>query len=63
MIRSRLPPGLDLSVYRIIQESLTNVVKHAHASRADVQIRCRPQSLDIDVPSLISTIPATGLIP
>ncbi len=46
---SRLPPGLDLSVYRIIQESLTNVVKHAHASRADVQVRCRPQSLEIDV--------------
>lgn len=46
---SRLPPGLDLSVYRIIQESLTNVVKHAHASRADVEVRCRPQSLEIDV--------------
>jgi len=46
---SRLPPGLDLSVYRIIQESLTNVLKHAHASRADVQVHCRPQSLEIDV--------------
>src|SRR5271165_3831557 len=46
---SRLPPGLDLSVYRIIQESLTNVMKHAQASRADVQVHCRPQSLEIDV--------------
>ncbi len=46
---SRLPAGLDLSVYRIIQESLTNVMKHAQASRADVQVHCRPQALEIDV--------------
>ena len=46
---TRLPPGLDLSVYRIIQESLTNVMKHAHATRADVQVHCRPQSLEIEV--------------
>jgi signal transduction histidine kinase len=33
-----LPPSIDLSAYRIIQEALTNVVKHAHASRCEVQI-------------------------
>jgi len=33
-----LPPSIDLSAYRIIQEALTNVVKHAHASRCDVVI-------------------------
>jgi len=46
---SRLPPGLDLSAYRIIQESLTNVVKHASATKAGVSVRCRPQVLEIEV--------------
>jgi signal transduction histidine kinase len=34
-----LPPGVDLSAYRIVQEALTNVVRHAGAGHADVVLR------------------------
>ena len=39
-----LPRALDLSAYRIIQEGLTNALKHAHASHADVALRYGPTS-------------------
>ena len=35
----RLPRAIDLSAYRIIQEGLTNALKHARASHADVTVR------------------------
>lgn len=44
-----LPAGVDLSAYRIVQEALTNTVRHARASRADVTVRYRPDALEIDV--------------
>jgi len=34
-----LPPGLDLAAYRIVQEALTNVRRHADATRAEVLLR------------------------
>jgi signal transduction histidine kinase len=37
--RPDLSPGVDLSAYRIIQEGLTNALKHAHGAHADVVIR------------------------
>jgi signal transduction histidine kinase len=44
-----LPRALDLSAYRIIQEGLTNALKHARASHADVRVRYEPDELVIDV--------------
>jgi len=44
-----LPRGVDLSAYRIVQEGLTNALKHAHASDADVTVRYRPDEVEIEV--------------
>jgi signal transduction histidine kinase len=38
-----LPAGIDLSVYRIIQEGLINALKHARATRADVTVHYTPE--------------------
>jgi signal transduction histidine kinase len=38
-----LPAGIDLSVYRIMQEALTNALKHAGATRVDVTIGYKPK--------------------
>lgn len=44
-----LPAGVDLSAYRIVQEALTNTVRHARATRADITVRYGPDALEIDV--------------
>jgi signal transduction histidine kinase len=44
-----LPRGIDLSAYRIVQEGLTNALKHAHASNVDVTVRYRPDELQIEI--------------
>jgi signal transduction histidine kinase len=44
-----LPPTVDLSAYRIVQEALTNTLKHARASRAEVQLRYWPDELEIEI--------------
>ena len=44
-----LPPGVDLSVYRIVQEALTNTLRHAGPARADVAIRYRGDCVEVDV--------------
>jgi signal transduction histidine kinase len=44
-----LPRAIDLSAYRIVQEGLTNALKHAHASHADVTVSYRPDDVQIEV--------------
>ncbi len=44
-----LPRAIDLSAYRIVQEGLTNALKHARASHADVTVRYAPDELQIEV--------------
>jgi signal transduction histidine kinase len=44
-----LPPTVDVSAYRIVQEALTNTLKHAQASRADVRLRYRPGELEVEI--------------
>ena len=44
-----LSPGLDLSAYRIVQEGLTNALKHARARHARVQIRYGAGDLELQV--------------
>jgi signal transduction histidine kinase len=44
-----LPPGVELSAYRIVQEALTNVLKHAQASRADVLLRYGDRALELEI--------------
>jgi signal transduction histidine kinase len=47
--RFPLPRAIDLSAYRIVQEGLTNALKHARASHADVTVRYRPDELEVEV--------------
>jgi signal transduction histidine kinase len=45
-----LPPGTDLTVYRVVQESLTNTLKHAGPrARACVSLRYLPQTVEVEV--------------
>ena len=47
--RRELPPGVDLSAYRIVQEALTNALKHAGPARAHVHLRYRPDHVEVEV--------------
>ena len=44
-----LPAGLDLSAYRIVQEALTNTLKHAGPARSRVAVRYLPDAVEIEV--------------
>lgn len=44
-----VPAAIDLSVYRIVQESLTNVLKHAGPARATVTVRRTSNAISVDI--------------
>jgi signal transduction histidine kinase len=44
-----LPPGVDLSAYRIVQEALTNALKHAGPATARVVLRYRENDLELEI--------------
>jgi signal transduction histidine kinase len=44
-----LPQMVDVSAYRIVQEALTNTLKHARASHAEVHLRYWPDELEVEI--------------
>jgi signal transduction histidine kinase len=57
-----LPTGVDVTAYRIIQEALTNALKHGEGTKAEVTVRYAPRHLRVEVlntgPSVLSAGPA-----
>ncbi|MFI6151501.1 sensor histidine kinase [Kitasatospora sp. NPDC051170] len=45
----QLPPSIDLACYRIVQEALTNSVKHAATARARARVSYHPDGIEIEV--------------
>jgi signal transduction histidine kinase len=46
---TEIAPGVDLTAYRIIQEALTNSLRHAGPAKARVSIWYRPHELDLEI--------------
>ena len=44
-----LPAGMDLAAYRVVQEALTNAIKHAGAAPTEVTVRWQPSHLELEI--------------
>jgi signal transduction histidine kinase len=44
-----LPAGMDLAAYRVVQEALTNAIKHAGAAPTEVTVRWEPEHLELEI--------------
>jgi signal transduction histidine kinase len=58
--RTALLPGLDLAAYRVIQEAVTNVVKHAGAASCQVNVRYSPEDLVVEITDDGCRVPPAG---
>lgn len=58
---SELPAGLDLAAYRIVQEALTNALKHAGPTSARVLIRYGPTELELEITNPGERVRSPGL--
>ena len=45
----RLPLSMEIAVYRIVQETLTNVRKHANATEVNLRLQCQPDKLLVEI--------------
>ncbi|AQZ64048.1 two-component sensor histidine kinase [[Actinomadura] parvosata subsp. kistnae] len=61
--RRPVPAAVSRTVYRIVQESLTNVARHAAATTVSVRIDCRPDALAIRVDDDGKATPAAAPVP
>ncbi|MGW4824229.1 sensor histidine kinase [Streptomyces sp. NPDC004227] len=61
--RHDVPAAVDRTVYRIVQESLTNIARHAAADSASVRIDCRPDALTVRVDDDGRATPGTAPVP
>lgn len=52
-IERALPPGIELAAYRVVQEALTNIRKHAPGSDAKVRIDYTPEAITVQVDSTL----------
>jgi len=55
-----LPPGLDLAAFRVVQEALTNVLKHAGKPSTSVRVDYRDGSLLLEITDAGRLMPAVG---
>jgi signal transduction histidine kinase len=58
-----LPPGLDLAAFRVVQEALTNVIKHAGQARTNVRLERSDTDLVVDVADTGRRAPAGRQVP
>ncbi|MFE1554318.1 sensor histidine kinase [Streptomyces sp. NPDC058734] len=61
--RHDVPAAVGRTVYRIVQESLTNIARHADATRASVRIDYRPDAVALRVDDDGKAVPGTDLVP
>ncbi|GAB2759016.1 sensor histidine kinase [Streptomyces bullii] len=61
--RPEVPAAVDRTVYRIVQESLTNIARHADAATAAVRIDCRPDTLAVRVDDDGKAAPGAAPVP